>query len=365
MTERVFNFSAGPAVLPEPVLAEAQRDMMALPGVGSSVLEISHRSAAFKDIIERAEADLRSLLAVPDNYKVLFLQGGSILQFSMVPMNLMGDGHVSSDYILSGSWGSKAIKEAAREGETHTVWNGKETNFDRLPAAGDLDFDPDAAYVHFTSNETIQGVQFQSEPDVGKVPLVCDASSDFLSRPLPIEKYGLIYACAQKNAGPAGVTVVIMREDLLSRSADTLPSMLNYRIHAENGSLFNTPPCFAIYVVGLVVRWLADEMGGLDKVAKFNEQKAAMLYDVIDASNGFYSGHAQRDCRSKMNVNFRLPSEELDKTFIAEAQEQRLHSLKGHRSVGGMRASIYNAMPAAGVEALRDFMVDFQKKNAG
>jgi phosphoserine aminotransferase len=245
------------------------------------------------------------------------------------------------------------------------VWSGKETNFDRLPAAGDLDLDPAASYVHFTSNETIQGVQFQAEPDVGDVPLVCDASSDFLSRPLPIDRYGLIYACAQKNAGPAGVTVVIIRDDLLERSADTLASMLNYRIHAENGSLFNTPPCFGIYIVGLVARWLADEMGGLEKTAQFNEQKAALLYDVVDASDGFYRGHAQADCRSRMNVTFKLPNEDLDKAFVTEAQEQRLHSLKGHRSVGGIRASIYNAMPRAGVEALRDFMVDFQKKNSG
>ena len=369
MTQRVYNFSAGPAVLPELVLAEAKRDLMALPGVGSSVLEISHRSPAFKEIIEGAEACIRQLLGVRENYRVLFLQGGSRLQFSMVPMNLLRmpgteGNRRSADYILTGSWGNKAIEEAAREGDVRTVWNGKATNYDRLPAADQLDLDPGAAYVHFTSNETIQGVEFTTEPEVGDVPLVCDASSDFLSRPLQIERYGLLYACAQKNAGPAGVTVVIIRDDLLARSADTLPSMLNYRIHAENGSLYNTPPSFGVYIVGLVARWLADEIGGLEKMAQRNEQKAVMLYDEIDRSDGFYRGHARPDCRSRMNVTFRLPSDELEETFITEAQERQLYSLKGHRSVGGIRASIYNAMPVAGVETLHDFMVDFREENS-
>ena len=362
MTNRVTNFSAGPAVLPEPVLAVAGRDLMALPGVGSSVLEISHRSPVFKEIIDAAEAGLRKLLDIPQNYRVLFLQGGSRLQFSMVPMNLLRGSGRSADYVLSGSWGNKAIDEARREGDVRVAWDAKETNYNRLPEPGDLDLDADAAYCHFTSNETIEGVQFPTEPDVGSVPLVCDASSDFLSRPLPIERYGLLYACAQKNAGPAGVTVVILREDLLQRGADTLPGMLNYRNHDENHSLYNTPPTFAIYILRLMVDWLMDDIGGLEAMAAQNQRKAQMLYEVIDQSDGFYQGHARTDCRSLMNVTFRLPSDEIQAAFLAGAAERDLHSLKGHRSVGGIRASIYNAMPVAGVERLRDFMIEFHKK---
>lgn len=363
MSDRVYNFSAGPAVLPEPVLAEAQRDLMALPGVGSSILEISHRGGPFKAIIETAEADLRSLLKIPDNYRVLFLQGGSRLQFSMIPMNLLRDSGKSADYILTGSWGNHAIKEGRREGDVRVAWDGKEENYTRLPKSDELDLNPGAAYCHFTSNETIQGVQFPSEPEVGDVPLVCDASSDFLSRPTEVEKYGILYACAQKNAGPAGVTMVILREDLLERGSDALPGMLNYRNYAENDSLYNTAPTFCIYVVGLVVRWLRDEIGGLAKMAQRNRAKARMLYDVLDGSDGFYRGHAQKDCRSLMNVSFRLPDEETEAAFVDQAAERKLHALKGHRSVGGIRASIYNAMPVAGVELLRDFMLEFCEKN--
>jgi phosphoserine aminotransferase len=364
MAERVYNFSAGPAALPAPVLAVAQRDLMAFPGVGASILEISHRSGTFRKIIEKCEADLRSLLAVPDDYHVLFLQGGARLQFSMVPMNLLGT-HGTADYILTGSWSKKAIEQAELEGTTRVAWDGASSKYTGLPADVDLDLNPDAAYVYFTSNETIEGVQFPTEPNTGDVPLVCDASSDLLHRPLPIEKYGLIFACAQKNLGPAGVTAVIVRGSLLERCPDKLAGMLDYRNHATQHSLYNTAPTFAIYVMGLVMRWMLDEIGGLEAMYARNREKAAMLYDVLDASDGFYTGHAQSDCRSVMSVTFRMPDESLTEKFVAEADQQGLHALKGHRSVGGLRASIYNAMPAEGVEKLSDFMVAFQKQHQG
>jgi phosphoserine aminotransferase len=358
-TGRVYNFSAGPAVLPETVLQQAQRELLCLPGAGASILEISHRSPEFIEILEQTTANLRSLLSIPDNYTVLFLQGGGRMQFSMVPMNLLRGAGQPADYILTGSWGQKALDEAKREGDTRVAFDGKSTGYDRLPAADQLDLNPAAAYVHFTSNETIEGVQFSTEPVVGDAPLVCDASSDFLHRPLPVDKYGLIYACAQKNAGPAGVTVVIIRNDLLERSSDDLPGMLNYRNHAENDSCYNTPPTFGVYLVNLIARWLLDDIGGLDAMLARNQAKARLLYDVIDASGGFYRGHAQPSDRSLMNVTFRLPDDAAEKAFLAEASQRDLCSLKGHRSVGGIRASIYNAMPVAGVESLRDFMQDF------
>jgi len=363
ITHRVYNFAAGPAVLPVPVLEQVQREMLELPGAGASILEISHRGGAFTPIIEAAEKNLRKLLSIPDDYAVLFLQGGSRLQFSMVPMNLLGRGQVA-DYILTGSWGNDALKEAKKVGETRIAWDGKATNYDRLPERGDLNLEPQAAYVHYTSNETIQGVQFPTEPEVGDVPLVCDASSDFLHRPLPIARYGLIYACAQKNAGPAGVTVVIIRKDLLKRSDSKLPGYLNYDIHTENCSMWNTPPTFAVYVLKLITEWLLDEVGGLEAMHARNLDKARLLYDELDRSEGFYAGHAKPANRSLMNVTFRLPSEELTNQFVAEAKKRDLHELKGHRSVGGIRASIYNAMPRAGVEALRDFMQEFRRKNS-
>ncbi len=363
MTHRVYNFSAGPAVLPVPVLEQVQREMLALPGAGASILEVSHRSTAFAPIIEAAERTLRMLLSIPDDYAVLFLQGGSRLQFSMVPLNLLGRGQ-SADYILTGSWGNDALKEAKKAGDTRVAWDGKATNYDRLPERGDLNLDPQAAYVHYTSNETIQGVQFKTAPEVGDVPLVCDASSDFLHRPLPIDKYGLIYACAQKNAGPAGVTVVIIRKDLLKRSDPKLPGYLNYDIHNENGSMWNTPPTFAVYVLKLITEWLLDNVGGLDAMHKLNQDKAGRLYDELDRSEGYYAGHARPEHRSLMNVTFRLPSDELTNQFVSEAKKRDLQELKGHRSVGGIRASIYNAMPMSGVEALRNFMREFREKNA-
>jgi phosphoserine aminotransferase len=364
MTQRVYNFSPGPAVLPEPVLAEVQRDLLALPGVGASILEISHRSKTFENIIAQAETNLRQLLAIPDDYAVLMLQGGARLQFSMIPMNLMGEGRRSCDYIVTGSWSKYAALEAPKFGETRIVWDGKPTNYDRLPASSELRLDPKAAYVYYASNETIQGVQFASEPEVGDVPLVCDASSDFLSRPVEVRKYGILYACAQKNAGPAGLTIVVIRKDLLERSQESLPGYLNFQIHAEAQSLWNTAPTFPIYVLMLITKWLITDVGGLARMEAQNRQKAKLLYNAVDESNGFYTGHAQPNCRSTMNVPFRLPNEELTAKFVEGAEERGMTELKGHRSVGGIRASIYNAMPLAGVEKLRDFMLEFQKQNA-
>lgn len=359
--ERVYNFSPGPAVLPESVLREAQRDLLALPGLGVSALEIGHRTKWFENVLETTKNNLRRLLDLPSNYQVLFLQGGSRLQFAMVPMNLLA-ADSSADYIVTGSWGQTAFDEAASQGEVAVAYSGRATNFDRLPAAAELKLNPAAVYVHYTSNETIQGVQFQAEPAVGNVPLVCDASSDFLSRPLAIARYGLLYACAQKNAGPAGVTIVIVRDDVLARSSERVPTMLSYRQHAEHNSLLNTPPVFAVYLVMLVTRWLSDEIGGLAKMQAINQGKARLLYEAIDASGGFYRGHAQPDGRSAMNVTFRLPNDAVEEAFVGQAKERGLHYLKGHRSVGGIRASIYNAMPTAGVQALADFMREFRKK---
>ncbi|PQO47869.1 3-phosphoserine/phosphohydroxythreonine transaminase [Blastopirellula marina] len=361
MPERVFNFSAGPAVMPLPVLEEAQRDLVALPGVGSSVMELSHRGKPYMAIHADAKARLVSLLNIPDTHDVLFLQGGSRLQFSMIPINLLKGTDKTADYIVTGSWGKKALEEAVKEGKTNVAWDGKSTNFNCLPKQGDLKLSSDAAYVHITSNETIQGVQFAAEPEVGNVPLVSDQSSDFMSRPVDVSKYGIIYACAQKNAGPAGVTVVIIRKDLMEQASSDLPGYLVYRNHAEADSMWNTPPTFGIYLLGLVCKWLQDDMGGLEKVQKQNEAKAQLLYDVIDQSNGFYIGHAVPEDRSKMNVTFKLGDDELDKRFLAEANAEGLTQLGGHRSVGGVRASIYNAMPVEGVEKLRDFMLKFKK----
>lgn len=362
--DRVYNFSSGPAVLPLPVLERVQSELLALPGVGSSILEISHRSPAFSKILASAESGLRQLLAIPDNFKVLFLQGGSRLQFSMIPMNLLRGTGQTAEYVVAGSWGKSALAEAEKEGETRVVWDGKGTNYDRMPAADDLQCSADAAYVHITSNETIQGIQFADTPDVGPAPLVCDCSSDFLSRPIDVSRYGMIYACAQKNAGPAGVTVVILRDDLLARSQDPLPGYLNYKAHVEAGSLYNTPCTFAIYILDLIVQWLRDEIGGLEAIARLNEQKAQLLYDAIDQSEGFYRPHAQREHRSRMNVTFRLADEETEKKFVAGAERRGLTDLKGHRSVGGMRASIYNAMPIEGVRELRDYMEEFRDTNS-
>jgi phosphoserine aminotransferase len=347
MTNRIYNFSAGPAVMPEPVLAEAQRDLMSLPGVGMSVLEISHRSKVFEEILAKTVADIRALAGIPDGYHVLFVGGGASLQFSMVPMNLLPAGG-SADYIVTGSWSQKAVKEAKRVANVAIAATTESENFARIPKQSELKLDPSAAYVHFTTNNTIFGTEFHAEPATGSVPLVADASSDIFSRPVDVKKYGLIYAGAQKNLGPAGVTLLILRDDLLARSPATLPTMLNYNTHAKENSLYNTPPSFAIYLVGLVAKWLLAE-GGLAAMATRNEEKAKLLYDAIDGSGGFYKGHAAADSRSRMNVTFRLPSEDLEKQFVSAATKEGMDGLKGHRSVGGMRASIYNAFPRKGV----------------
>jgi phosphoserine aminotransferase len=359
-TTRVFNFSAGPAVLPIQVLEEAQQNLLSLPGVGMSVLEISHRSSTFDEIIQGCEADMRALAGIPDNYRVLFLQGGASLQFSMVPLNLLpADG--SADYIVTGVWSQKAVKEAKRVGRVNIAASTEDGRFTRVPAQSELKLDPAAAYVHMTSNNTIYGTEWQTLPDVGSVPLVSDTSSDMFSGPIDVKKHALIYAGAQKNLAPAGVTLVIVREDMLERSPATLHTMLSYKVHADNQSMYNTPPVFPIYVMRLVLKWLRAQ-GGLDAVDKLNSRKAGKLYAEIDRT-GFYRGHAEKNSRSKMNVTFRLPSEELEKKFSKEATAAGLDGLKGHRSVGGMRASIYNAFPEAGVDALVDFMRQFESKN--
>jgi phosphoserine aminotransferase len=358
-SERVYNFSAGPAVLPLPVLEQARNELVSLPGVGMSILEVSHRSKVFEDVLFRAEADIRQLANVPPNYKVLFLQGGASLQFAMVPMNLLLDS--TADYLVTGVWATKAAEEAKKIGKVHIAATTKAEQFTRVPRAEEIVLTSGAAYVHMTSNNTIYGTQWKELPDVGDVPLVNDTSSDMFSRPIDIAKHGLIYAGAQKNMGPAGVTVVIIREDLLPRSPASLPVMLSYAVHAQNGSLYNTPPVFAIYVLGLVMRWLIGQ-GGLEAIAKINDRKASKLYAEVDRS-GFYRGTAQKDSRSLMNVTFRLPSEELEKQFIKEGEKEGLDGLKGHRSVGGIRASIYNAFPEAGVDVLASFMQEFERRN--
>jgi phosphoserine aminotransferase len=360
MVHRVYNFAAGPAVLPLPVLEEAQRDLVALPGVGMSVMEISHRSRTFEEIFQGAESGMRRLGGIPDNYRVLFLQGGASTQFSMVPMNLLLPG-TTADYIVTGDWGKKALKEAKKVGATHVAASTEEGNFRRIPEQSELELTPGAAYVHVTSNNTIHGTEWHWLPDVGVAPLVCDASSDIYSRPIDVSRFGLIYAGAQKNLGPSGVTVVIVREDLLARSSDSLPTMLNLKTMAENGSMYNTPPVFGIYILRLVTKWLLN-LGGLAAIARINERKAARLYAELDRTE-FWKPHADSACRSRMNVTFRLPTEDLEKIFVHESTAAGFDGLKGHRSVGGLRASIYNAFPEEGIKALVEFMREFERRH--
>ena len=358
--KRVHNFNPGPAALPTEVLQQAQQEMLDYRGTGMSVMEISHRSKEFEAIIHEAEADLRELLGIPANYKVLFLQGGASLQFAMLPMNLRPAGG-SADYIVTGTWSKTAFKEANKLGTTRAAANLEAEGFKDLPAK--LDLDPKAAYLHFTSNETIHGVEFTKEPVAPDgVPLVCDASSDFISHPIDVSKYALIYAGAQKNAGPAGLVFVIAREDMLARTPANLPVMLDYKTLAESGSLHNTPPCYSIYMAGLVLKWVK-QLGGLATMEKRNRAKADMVYKTIDASGGFYRGHAMPAARSMMNIPFRLPAVELEETFASESKKADLIGLKGHRSVGGMRASLYNALGLEASEALTNFMREFQKKH--
>ncbi|HUR96612.1 MAG TPA: 3-phosphoserine/phosphohydroxythreonine transaminase [Pyrinomonadaceae bacterium] len=359
--ERIYNFSSGPAVMPAVVLERAREELLSTGGSGMSVMEMSHRSNHFSKIIDRAEQGLRDLLAAPDNFKILFLQGGAALQFSMVPMNFL-PANQTADYVVTGSWGKKAVAEAERCGGVNVIYSGAAGGYRSVPDQADIRFSRDPSYVHYTSNETIDGGEFKYELDAGGLPVVCDASSNILSKPFDLEKYSLIYAGAQKNIGPSGVTVVIIRDDMLERVPANQHAMLDYRNIAANGSLANTPNTWGIYLIGLVCDWLK-EQGGLPAMQKRNEEKAEVLYKFIDSSDGFYEGRAEKNCRSMMNVTFRLPTPELDDKFCAEAESIGLDGLRGHRSVGGVRASIYNAFPREGVERLVDFMGDFVSRN--
>jgi len=357
---RVFNFSPGPCTLPVEVLEEARDGLLNWHDSGMSVMEMSHRGKAFEGIHAEAKADLRALLSIPENYYILFLQGGASLQNTMVPTNFLGQGQ-TADYVVTGTWGKKSEEAAKLLGNVHTAYSGKSHNYSDVPDLQSLQYSESPAYIHFTSNETIQGVEFISDPSL-KAPVVCDMSSDILSRRVDVSKYALIYAGAQKNMGPAGVTVVIIRDDMIAKVPEKMQAMLDYRLMAENDSLYNTPPCWGIYMCGLVYKWVRRQ-GGVDQMNRQSKEKARTLYDAIDNSGGFYKGHAKENCRSIMNVTFTLPSEELTDKFVKEAKAKELDGLKGHRSVGGCRASIYNAFPKEGCELLAEFMKDFQGKN--
>lgn len=360
MTERAFNFYSGPATLPTPVLEQAQAEMLSFNGTGISIMELSHRSDEFMAVLRSAEARLRALLQIPANYRVLFLQGGASLQFSMVPMNFLAGG--SADYVLTGTWSEKASVRAAEFGTVNIVSSSKAACYDRIPSRDELRFTPGAKYVHYVANETIDGVEFPYDLEAEGLPVVCDASSNILSKPIDIEKYSMIYAGAQKNIGPSGVTVVIIRDEFLETSRGHQSGVLSYAAYADNGSMPNTPNTWGIYIIDLVCSWL-EEQGGVEAIAKINQRKAGLLYSAIDNSDGFYTGTAEPAARSRMNITFRLPSEELDAAFCREAQTMGLVGLKGHRSVGGVRASVYNAFPLEGVERLAEYMSDFAGRN--
>lgn len=359
---RVYNFSAGPSVLPESVLRRAADEMLDYQGSGQSVMEMSHRSKVYDGIIKECEALLREVMGIPDNYKVLFLQGGASTQFAMIPLNLM-NGSGKADFVLTGQWATKAYKEAARYGEANVVASSKDKTFSYIPQLDPAAFTPDADYFHICLNNTIYGTRFTKLPDTGNVPLVADVSSCILSEPIDVSKFGILYAGAQKNMACAGLTVVIVREDLIGHAKDITPTMLNYQTHADNDSMFNTPPCYAIYICKLVLDWLKNEVGGLESMKKINENKAALLYDYLDSSR-LFNGTVVKEDRSLMNIPFVTGNEELDAKFVKEAAAAGFVNLKGHRSVGGMRASIYNAMPTQGVEKLVDFMKAFEAANA-
>lgn len=361
MTQRAFNFNAGPSALPLEVLENAQQQLVNFRNSGMSIMEMSHRSAIFDEIHNEAIALLKKLYAIPENYEVLFLQGGASLQFTMVPMNFLQADQKAS-YVLSGSWAEKAFKEAKLFGTPVEAASTKDNKYRNIPALSDIQFNEDDAYVHITSNNTIYGTQWKEFPETGNVPLVADMSSDILSKPLDISKFGIIYAGAQKNLGPSGVTVVIIRKDLLEKANKEIPTMLKYTTHVDGNSLYNTPPTFGIYMLGEVLKWV-EAKGGIEAIAKLNEAKAQVIYDAIDHSNGFYTGHATPESRSLMNITFRVADEELEKQFLAEAKAAGFVGLNGHRSVGGCRASTYNAVPLETCEALRDFMVAFQQKH--
>lgn len=361
MNNRIFNFNAGPATMPLEVLIEARAEFLNYQQTGMSILEISHRSKPYEAINAEAEANMKELLGLGDNYRVLFLQGGGSTQFAMIPMNFLPAGQ-TADYVVTGTWAEKALKEAKLIGNTHVAATTVEGNHKRVPRLDEIQLSDNPAYVHITSNNTIFGTQWKELPTFGKVPLIADMSSDILSGPINAENFSMIYAGAQKNLGPSGVTVVIMRKELLENNPKTIPTMMRYETHAKNDSLYNTPPVFSVYMLNLVLRWLKAQ-GGLAVIGKRNEEKAALVYDTIDQSGGFYRGHAEVDSRSLMNVNFRLPTEELEKLFAKEAEQEGFVGLKGHRSVGGLRASMYNAMTVEGCQALKDFMLEFKRKN--
>ena len=359
--KRALNFNAGPAALPESVLAKAEKEMMNYQGSGMGVMELSHRSKEFEEINERTKNLLRNLLTIPDEYEILFLQGGASLQFSMVPMNLLEEGSPAS-YVLTGTWSEKAFKEAQKIGNAMIAASSKNANYRFIPSTSEFDIPAASSYLHITTNNTIYGTQWHSIPEKLPVPLVADMSSDILSRPINISSYGLIYAGAQKNLGPSGVTVVIIHKDLLNRSRPGLPSMLNYRVQADSQSLYNTPPTLSIYFLMLVLEW-ADSLGGVKQLEQLNKQKAGLLYDAIDSTGGFYTGHAEEKSRSLMNITFTLDNDDLTSAFLYEAEESGFIGLAGHRSVGGCRASIYNAVPLQNVEKLADFMNSFRGRN--
>ncbi|MBO0996035.1 3-phosphoserine/phosphohydroxythreonine transaminase [Bacillus sp. SD088] len=362
MKQRAYNFNAGPSALPLSVLEKAQKELVDFQGTGMSVMELSHRSVAYEEVHNQAIARLKSLLSISDQYDVLFLQGGASLQFSMIPMNFLSPGQ-KAGYIMTGSWSEKAIKEAELLGDAYRVASSKENHYQVIPALNELTFNEQDAYIHLTSNNTIYGTQWKEFPETGDVPLIADMSSDILSRPIDVNQFGLIYAGAQKNLGPSGVTVVIIRKDLLEKSNANVPTILKYNTHAKTSSLFHTPPTFGIYMLGKVLKWV-EEQGGVDSIANRNEEKAKIIYDTIDHSNGFYYGHAEKESRSLMNITFRLNNEELEKKFLTEAKEAGFVGLNGHRSVGGCRASSYNAVPREACVALSKFMMEFQLKNS-
>ncbi len=359
---RVYNFSAGPSVLPESVLEKAAEQMMDYEGSGQSVMEMSHRSKTYDAIIKSCEALLREVMGIPDNYKVLFLQGGASSQFAMVPLNLM-NGSGKADFVITGQWANKAYQEASRYGEAHVVASSKDKTFSYIPELDPSTFTPDADYFHICLNNTIYGTRFTKLPETGNVPLVADVSSCILSEPIDVSRFGVLYAGAQKNMAPAGLTVVIIREDLIGHARDITPTMMNYQIHADNGSMYNTPPCYAIYICKLVLEWIKNDIGGLEKMKERNEAKAKILYDFLDSSK-LFRGTVEKKDRSLMNVPFVTGNEELDAKFVKEAAAAGFVNLKGHRTVGGMRASIYNAMPVEGVEKLVAFMKEFEAANA-
>lgn len=358
---RVYNFSAGPSMLPEEVLKTAASELLEYGETGQSVMEMSHRSKEYEAIINTAQAALRDIMNIPDNYEVLFLQGGASTQFAMIPLNLMNKNR-KADYIITGQWANNAYKEGTRYGAARIVASSDDKTYSYIPKTKREDFDPEADYVHICLNNTIYGTKYQTLPDVGDIPLIADISSCILSEPIEVSKFGMLYAGAQKNVAPAGVTIVIIRKDLIGNAMDITPTMLNYKTHADNDSMFNTPPCYSIYMAGLVFKWIKKN-GGLEKMKEINEKKAKILYDFLDSSR-LFKGTVVAEDRSLMNVPFVTGSDELDAKFVSEAKKNGFINLKGHRSVGGMRASIYNAMPVEGVEKLVDFMKKFEKENA-